>query len=68
MLIATPGADEALRNGLTLLWLAVAAYLLWKVAVTVRRVLFRKGAGKVSAGASKARASADVVKWVLPPA
>jgi hypothetical protein len=61
--VAAPEADEALRNGLTLLWLSMAAYLLWRLAVRVRGVLFRKGAG-----VTKTSASADVVKWVLPRA
>jgi hypothetical protein len=67
MFIAAPGADEALRKGLTLLWLAIAVYLLWKLAVRVWGALFRKGAG-TSAGVTKTSASADVVKWVLPRA
>jgi hypothetical protein len=66
--IAAPEADESLRNGLTLLWLAIAAYLLWKLAVSIRGALLRKGAGTNRAGVAKTSASADVVKWVLPPA
>jgi hypothetical protein len=58
-----------LRNGLTLLWLGTAGYLAWKLAVNARRAPLQRGAGKVSAGASKSnRTAADVVEWVLPPA
>jgi len=64
--VAVPEADEALRNGLTLLWLAIAAYLLWKLGVSIRGALSRKGAGTVRGGVTSA--SGDVVKWVLPPA
>jgi hypothetical protein len=68
MLIAAPGADEDLRNLLTLLWLGVAAYLVYKLAARMRRTRIQKGAGTVSAGTSKNSASADVVEWVLPRA
>jgi hypothetical protein len=62
-----PGADEALRNGLTLLWLGMAGHLVWKLA-TLRRALPR-AAGTVSAGANKSNGTAaDVVEWVLPRA
>lgn len=68
MFIAAPGPDKALSNALTWVWLAVVAYLLWKLAVSIQCALFRKGASTVSAGGSKTSASADVVQWVLPPA
>jgi hypothetical protein len=63
VVIATPGASEGLKNGLTLLWLATAVYLVCKLAVSVRRAPIRKGAGAI-----KPSAAADVVEWVLPPA
>ena len=68
VVIATPGASEAARNGLTLLWLATAVYLLCKLVINVRPARAQKRAGTVSAGASKTDAAADVVEWALPPA
>ena len=65
--IAAPGADEGLRQLLTLLWCGMALYLLWKLAARLRRA-FVKGAGTGSAGDRKSSATADVVAWVLPPA
>ncbi len=67
MFVAAPGAGEALRNGLTLLWLGVATYLLWKLAASIRRALFHTGATRATAR-GKASEPADIVKWVLPPA
>lgn len=68
LFIAAAGANEGLRSGLVLLWLGVAAYLLWKLTVAVLRAMFGKSAGKLRAGASNRSASTDIVKWVLPPA
>jgi hypothetical protein len=65
--IAAPGADDALRTWLTLLWLAMAGYLIWKRA-HVRRAHVRIGAGTAGAVRSKNSAAADVVEWVLPRA
>ncbi len=67
MLASTPGADEGARNGLTLLWLGVAAYVVWKVIICAGRALFRKGAGH-GARTRKVGAPSDVVTWTLPPA
>jgi hypothetical protein len=62
------GADESLLGGYALLWLGVAVYLVFKLAVTVRRVRVHKVAGTVSAGAIESSPRPDVVEWVLPPA
>jgi hypothetical protein len=64
-----PGADEAMRNGLALLWLGMAAYLLYKLATGFRSApVQRGGAVTVSAGGRKSSAAADVVEWTLPRA
>jgi hypothetical protein len=65
--IAAPGADEGLRQLLTLLGLGMALYVVWKLAAGLRRK-FVRAAGTKSAGASKTNAAADVVEWVLPRA
>ena len=68
VVIATPGASEAVRNGLTLSWLATAGYLLCRLVINARPARALKRAGTVSAGASKTSAAAAVVEWALPPA
>ena len=65
--VAMPGASEALREGLTLLWCFMVLYLVCKLAVTIVRGLRRKS------GVTRTRAKAlsgqeDVVEWVLPRA
>jgi hypothetical protein len=67
MLMGAPGADEDWRNFLTLMWLAMAGYLVWQLA-HIRRAPLRKVAGAVSAGPIESSARPDVVEWVLPPA
>ena len=52
---------------LTLLWLASALYLLWKLAARFRRAFF-KAAGTVRAGDRKNGVPADLVEWMLPRA
>jgi hypothetical protein len=68
MFIAAPGADEATRHWLALLWLGIAAYLLFKLAITFRRAVLKRRAGKVGAGEAKTSGAAEVVQWVLPRA
>lgn len=69
VIIATPGASEAARSALTLLWLATAVYLLCKLVIKARPARAQNRAGTVRAGASKNNATAaDVVEWVLPRA
>jgi hypothetical protein len=63
--IAAPGTGNGTGKTLTLLWLVVALYLVFKL---VRRRRVSKGAGIVNAGASKNSAAVDVVEWALPPA
>jgi hypothetical protein len=67
VLIAAPGADETIRHTLTLMWLGMALYLLWKLAARLRRA-FVKAAGTTRAGDRKNGAATDVVAWVLPRA
>lgn len=66
LFIANPGADEGLRQLLTLLWVGAALYLVWKLAFRLRRSVVRS-AGMARAGRSK-DTSPDVVEWVLPRA
>jgi len=65
--IAAPGADETVRQNLTVTSCCMALYLLWKLAVRLRRAFF-KAAGTKSAGGRKSSVAADVVAWVLPRA
>lgn len=67
MLMRGARADDALCTWLTLLWLAMAVYLVWKLA-HVRRAHVQIVAGSAGAGRSKNSAAADVVEWVLPRA
>ncbi|HEV8039085.1 MAG TPA: hypothetical protein VGP62_09495 [Bryobacteraceae bacterium] len=64
VLMASPGANEALRNGLGLFWLAMALYLVCKLAAKLYRAVARRSPS-VSAGAKGGEAS-DVVQWALP--
>ena len=68
---AAPGTDEALRNGLGLLWLGMALYLVCKLVAKLYRTALRRSRS-VSVGAANAGAIAgeavDVVQWALPPA
>jgi len=67
--LAVSATSEAMRNGLMLLWLATALYLVCKLVLNLRPARLQKRAGNVSAGQSKTSApAADVVEWVLPPA
>jgi len=67
VVIAASGANESLRQALTLLWFGTAVYLLWKLAAKLWRTLFR-AAGTASAGERKNGAPTDVVEWALPRA
>ena len=69
---AAPGTDEALRNGLGLLWLGMALYLVCASSIAkLYRTALRRSRS-VSVGAANAGAIAgeavDVVQWALPPA
>jgi len=68
MFMAAPGPDKALSNALTWVWLAVAGYLLWKLAAGIRHVCFGQRVRTVAASASKPSLSPDVVTWMLPRA
>lgn len=68
LFIAAPGADEATRHWLALLWFGIAAYLLFKLAISFRRARLKKSAGTAGAGEGKASEAAEVVQWVLPRA
>jgi hypothetical protein len=67
--LAVSAAGEAMRNGLTLLWLATAVYLVCKVALNLRpaRTSSVKAAPASPAAPMKANA-ADIVQWLLPRA
>jgi len=67
MVMRAPRADEAARNGLTLLWLGMAGYLVIKLAMRFGR---RRPSVKAPAmpAQGKNTARADVVEWVLPRA
>jgi hypothetical protein len=71
--MAAAGADEGLLNVLALLWLGVAVYLFYQLAVNVRRArtsVAVKESPASPATATKANTAdvVDVVQWVLPPA
>jgi hypothetical protein len=68
LFIAQPGPDTALCNGLMLLWLGVAAYLLWKLAVSLWRVCSGRRTGVADASGNKTSTPADLVTWMLPRA
>jgi hypothetical protein len=65
--IAAPGTDNGTGKALTLLWLAVALYLVLKLANRWRRAVVRAPAS-ASAGASKNSAAWHGVEWMLLPA
>ena len=68
VLIASPGVDKSEGMVLTLMWLASALYLLWKLLSKLWRIFF-KAAGAKSAGDRQTKAPADmVVEWMLPRA
>jgi hypothetical protein len=65
--VAVPGASEALREGLTVVWCFMVLYLVYKLAVTIVRGLRRKSG--VTGSKKKAQGGpGDVVEWVLPRA
>ncbi|MGA2905013.1 MAG: hypothetical protein ABSD98_14360 [Candidatus Korobacteraceae bacterium] len=68
LFIAAPGADEATRHWLALLWFGIAAYLLFKLAISFRRARLNRRAGTVSVGEGKTSGAVDIVEWMLPPA
>jgi hypothetical protein len=60
--------DDSVHHWLTLLWLGIAAYLVFKLA-SVRRSRVKKAvAGTAGVGGRKNGAAPDVVAWVLPRA
>jgi hypothetical protein len=68
VLIASPDINKSDGMALTLMWLAAALYLLFKLLAKVGRAVFHRGAGIAGAGGSKNTRAADVVEWVLPRA
>lgn len=67
--IAVPGASEALREGLTVVWCFMVLYLVCKLTVTIVRGLRRKRGVTGTRLKEKTQSGAgEVVEWVLPRA
>jgi hypothetical protein len=66
MFIAAPEANEGLRSVLSLVWVGVAGYLLWKLGVLWRQRSAREPKAQNTDAIRKS--SADVVRWLLPVA
>jgi hypothetical protein len=67
--IAVPGASEALREGLTVVWCFMVLYLVCKLTVTIVRGLRRKRGVTGTGLKEKTQSGAgEVVEWVLPRA
>lgn len=64
---AVSATNQAMRNALTLLWLATAVYLVCKVIVNRRPRRSSVKAAPASPAPAKAN-TADIVEWMLPPA
>jgi hypothetical protein len=65
--ITAPGASEALREGLTVLWCCVVLYLVCKLAAGILRGL--RGKSGITGARGKTQGGlVDVVQWVLPRA
>jgi hypothetical protein len=62
-----PGAGEDVRNGLAILWLGMAGYLIIKLAMRFGRARTSVKAPAMPAP-GKHTAGVDVVEWVLPRA
>lgn len=66
--LAIPQTTEPVRDTLTLLWVGMAGYLLWKVAAICSRPasLASKAANRAGEAASRANTQSGVVECVLP--
>jgi len=65
MFIAVPQATEPVRDILTLLWVGVAGYLLWRVAAICSRPA-SKAANRAGEAPSRGNTQSGVVECVLP--